>query len=349
MSDDRIPPSFTPEDRRPDLPADSRSPQAAAALRNAPAGWERETIERLMFATLREQRDARRWRIFFRLAWLLLFILVIATVWNGGIKADKALAARHTALVSLRGVIDADGDASAEKINDSLDAAFKDNATAAVILRINSPGGSPVQAGMINDEIKRLRAEYPDKPLYVVVDEVCASGGYYAAAAADQIFVDKASIVGSIGVLSDGFGFTGTMEKLGVQRRLQTAGKYKGLGDPFSPESDEQKAHLQTMLDEIHRQFIKVVRDGRGKRLKESPDLFTGLFWTGAQSIELGLADGFGTVESVARDVVKAEVVVDYTEKQSISERFARKLGASIGSSFVGGFFDAAAKGTRLR
>ncbi|MGI9027010.1 MAG: S49 family peptidase [Burkholderiaceae bacterium] len=325
------------------------SPRATAEIRNAPAGWERDTLERLMFATLREQRDARRWRIFFRLAWLLIFILIIATVWNGGVKADKALAARHTALVNLRGVIDADGDASAEKINDSLDAAFKDGATAAVILRINSPGGSPVQAGMINDEIKRLRLEYPDKPLYVVVDEMCASGGYYAAAAADQIFVDNASIVGSIGVLSDGFGFTGAMEKLGVQRRLQTAGKNKGLGDPFSPESDEQKAHLQTMLDEIHRQFIKVVRDGRGKRLKDSPDLFTGLFWTGAQSIELGLTDGYGTVDSVARDIAKAEVVIDYTEKQSISERFARKLGASIGSSFVGGLFDARAKGAHLR
>ena len=302
-----------------------------------------------MFATIREQRDARRWRIFFRLVWLLIFITLVAVLWNGGVKADKALASRHTALVTLRGVIDADGDASAEKINDALDAAFKDSATAAVILRINSPGGSPVQAGMINDEIKRLRGEFPDKPLYVVVDEVCASGGYYAAAAADQIFVDKASIVGSIGVLSDGFGFTGTMVKLGVERRLQTAGKNKGLGDPFSPETDEQKAHLQTMLDEIHRQFIKVVRDGRGKRLKESPDLFSGLFWTGTQSIELGLADGYGTVESVARDVVKAEVVVDYTEKQSISERFARRLGASIGSSFVGGLFDAGAKGARLR
>ncbi len=325
------------------------SSRATAEVRNAPAGWERDTIERLMFATLREQRDARRWRIFFRLAWLLIFMLIIATVWNGGVKADKALAARHTALVSLRGVIDADGDASAEKINDSLDAAFKDSATAAVILRINSPGGSPVQAGMINDEIRRLRVEFPDKPLYVVVDEVCASGGYYAAAAADQIFVDKASIVGSIGVLSDGFGFTGAMEKFGVQRRLQTAGKNKGLGDPFSPESEEQKAHLQSMLDEIHRQFIKVVRDGRGKRLKDSPDLFSGLFWTGAQSIELGLADGYGSVESVARDVVKAEVVIDYTERQSISERFARKLGASIGSSFAGGLFDAAAKGARLR
>ena len=346
MSDDRIPPSFTPEDTRPEPRVESIPPRPAGS---ASGGWERETFERLMFATLREQRDARRWRIFFRLVWLLIFITIVVSVWNGGVKADKALASRHTALVYLHGVIDEDGDASAEKINDALNAAFKDSATAAVILRVNSPGGSPVQAGMINDEIKRLRVEFPDKPLYAVVDEVCASGGYYAAAAADQIFVDKASIVGSIGVLSDGFGFTGTMEKLGVERRLQTAGKNKGIGDPFSPESDEQKAHLQAMLDEIHRQFIKVVRDGRGKRLKESPDLFSGLFWTGAQSIQMGLADGYGTVDSVARDIVKAEVVVDYTEKQSISERFARRLGASIGSSFIGGLFDAAAKGARLR
>ena len=340
MADDRIPPTIH----------DDPTPRPAADLRGAAAPWEREVLERLVMSTLREQRDARRWRNFFRLMWVLLFVLVIAWLWSAGHKgADKALSTKHTALVSLRGVIDADGDASAEKINDSLNAAFKDGAAAAVILRINSPGGSPVQAGMINDEIKRLRGVYPDKPLYVVVDEMCASGGYYAAAAADQIFVDKASIVGSIGVLSDGFGFTGAMEKLGVQRRLQTAGKNKGIGDPFSPETDEQKAHLQAMLDEIHRQFIKIVRDGRGKRLKESPDLFSGLFWTGAQSIELGLADGYGSVDSVARDVVKAEDVVDYTEKQSIGERFARKFGASIGSSFVGGFFDAAGKAARFR
>ncbi len=271
-------------------------------------------------------------------------------LWTGSKKgADKALSARHTALVNLRGVIDADSDASAEKINDSLNAAFKDNAAAAVILHVNSPGGSPVQAGLINDEIRRLRGQYPDKPLYVVVGEVCASGGYYAAAAADQIYVDKASIVGSIGVLSDGFGFTGAMDKLGVERRLQTAGKNKGIGDPFSPESAEQKAHLRAMLDEIHRQFIKIVRDGRGKRLKETPDLFTGLFWTGAQSVDLGLADGFGSVESVARDVVKAEDVVDYTEKQSIGERLARRMGAAAGSSMLGGLMDAVERSARLR
>ncbi len=330
MSDDRLPP---PGDLPPPRPLD---PRAAAP------GWERDVLERLVFATLREQRDARRWRN--------IFLSVIAMLWTGSKKgADKALSARHTALVNLRGVIDADSDASAEKINDSLNAAFKDNAAAAVILHVNSPGGSPVQAGLINDEIRRLRGQYPDKPLYVVVGEVCASGGYYAAAAADQIYVDKASIVGSIGVLSDGFGFTGAMDKLGVERRLQTAGKNKGIGDPFSPESAEQKAHLRAMLDEIHRQFIKIVRDGRGKRLKETPDLFTGLFWTGAQSVDLGLADGFGSVESVARDVVKAEDVVDYTEKQSIGERLARRMGAAAGSSMLGGLMDAVERSARLR
>jgi protease-4 len=274
-------------------------------------------------------------------------------VWSGG-KADKAgLATRHTALVSLHGEIDDQGDASAEKINGSLDAAFKDSASAAVILRVNSPGGSPVQAGMINDEIRRLKAAYPDKPFYVVVEELCASGGYYAAASADRIFVDKASIVGSIGVLSDGFGFTGAMEKLGIERRLQTAGRNKGIGDPFSPLTDEQKAHLQSMLDDIHQQFIKVVRDGRGSRLHETPDLFSGLFWTGEQSIALGLADDYGTVQSVARDVVKAEEVVDFTEKQSLGERLARRFGSevgrNVGASFGNAMIDSLMRGTQLR
>lgn len=316
-------------------------------------GWERDVLERLMFATLREQRDARRWRIFFRVIWLLVLLMFVAALWNGGARGgDKGLSSRHTAVVTLRGVIDADSDASAEKINDSLNAAFKDAATVAVVMRVNSPGGSPVQAGMINDEVRRLRSTYPDKPFYVVVDEVCASGGYYAAASADRIFVDKASIVGSIGVLSEGFGFTGAMQKVGVERRLQTAGRNKGIGDPFSPVNDEQKAHLQAMLDSIHQQFIKVVRDGRGARLHETPDTFSGLFWTGEQSIALGLADDYGTVESVARDVVKAEDVVDYTERQSISERFARRFGAEVGrvvgASFVGGAFDGLSRGSLL-
>ncbi len=334
--------------------SEERPPSSSPSGGPASPGWERDVLERLMFATLREQRDARRWRTFFRMIWLLLFLLFIAALWNGGTKgADKGLSSRHTALVSLRGTIDADSDASAEKINDSLNAAFKDAATVAVVMRVNSPGGSPVQAGMINDEIKRLRSAFPDKPFYVVVDEMCASGGYYAAASADRIFVDKASIVGSIGVLSEGFGFTGAMEKFGVERRLQTAGRNKGIGDPFSPINDEQKAHLQAMLDTIHQQFIKVVRDGRGARLHETPDTFSGLFWTGEQSIALGLADDYGTVESVARDVVKAEDVVDYTERQSISERFARRFGAEVGkvvgTSFASGLFDSLSRTSRLR
>ncbi|MEO8935270.1 MAG: S49 family peptidase [Burkholderiaceae bacterium] len=338
MSDDRFPPS-------------SPAPYSAGQPpRDTPVGWERDVLERLMFATLREQRDARRWRIAFRTLWLLLLLAIIVGLWTGGGRnTDKAMSTRHTGLVSLRGVIDADSDASAEKINGSLEAAFKDSGTAAVVMRCNSPGGSPVQAGMINDAVKRLRVAYPDKPFYVVVDEMCASGGYYAAASADRIFVDKASIVGSIGVLSDGFGFTGLMDKLGVERRLQTAGRNKGIGDPFSPLGDEQKAHLQVMLDTIHQQFIKVVRDGRGARLKETPDTFSGLFWTGEQSIALGLADDFGSVESVARDVVKADDVVDYTERQSISERLARRFGASIGSSFAGGLLESMSGGARLR
>ena len=343
MSDDRMPSA---------LPSEPVPVQAGIGSSAPQAGWERDVLERLMFATLREQRDARRWRIFFRMVWLLVFLLIAATLWGGIKGGDKGLSSKHTALVSLRGVIDADSDASAEKINDSLNAAFRDAATAAVVMRVNSPGGSPVQAGMINDEVKRLRSAFPDKPSYVVVDEMCASGGYYAAASADRIFVDKASIVGSIGVLSDGFGFTGAMQKLGVERRLQTAGRNKGIGDPFSPIGDEQKAHLQSMLDAIHRQFIQVVRDGRGARLHETPDTFSGLFWTGEQSIAIGLADDYGTVESVARDVVKAEDVVDYTERQSISERFARRFGTEVGkvvgASIVGGI-DSLARGARLR
>jgi protease-4 len=346
MSDDRIDP-LTPSDR-PSM-SGGFAPRAPIGPGGTSIGWERDVLERLMFATLREQRDARRWRIFFRLIWLLVVLAILALIWGGGKAGEKSLATTHTGLVSLRGVIDADGDASADKINSSLDAAFKDSTTVAVIMRVNSPGGSPVQAGMINDEVKRLRAKYPDKPFYVVVEEMCASGGYYASASADRIFVDKASIVGSIGVLSDGFGFTGLMEKLGVDRRLQTAGRNKGIGDPFSPLTDEQKSHLQAMLDDIHKQFIKVVRDGRGDKLHENPDLFSGLFWTGEQSIALGLADDYGTVESVARDVAKAEDVVDYTEHQSISERFARRFGASIGSSLAGGLVDSLMHDLRIR
>ncbi len=215
----------------------------------------------------------------------------------------------------------------------ALQSAFSDKGTAGIIMRINSPGGSPVQSGIVYDEIRRLRAKHPEIPLYVVVEDICASGGYYIAAAADKIFVDKASIVGSIGVLMDGFGFTGIMDKAGVERRLLTAGSNKGFLDPFSPQDQKQKEHAQVLLGEIHKQFIEVVRKGRGNRLKESPEMFSGLMWTGSQSIAMGLADDYATVESVARDLIKAEVVLDYSVKENIAERFAKRFGAQIGQS----------------
>ena len=304
---------------------------------NPDPNWERKVLERVALEGLAEQRRRRRWGIFFKLLAFIYLGIVLAYAIDWGGSAERLTDGnRHTALVQLTGVIRADGDASAEHLINALQAAFEDHGTAGVILRINSPGGSPVQAGLINDEMRRLRAKYPSIPLYVVVEDICASGGYYVAAAADKIYVDKASIVGSIGVLIDGFGFTGTMEKLGVERRLLTAGDNKGFLDPFSPQNAAQKAHALSMLNEIHQQFIDVVRKGRGKRLKETPDMFSGLMWTGAKSVELGLADDFGSVESVARDVIKAEDIRDYTEKSNLAERLAKRIGAgavdSLGS-----------------
>ncbi len=294
--------------------------------------WERQVLERIAFASLQEQRAKRRWGIFFKLAFLsyLIVVLVMFFDWGG---SDKLVEGRHTALVNLRGTIEASGDASAEKINGALQSAFDDKGTVGVILRINSPGGSPVQSGIVYDEIRRLRKKHPDIPLYAVVEDICASGGYYIASAADNIYVDKSSIVGSIGVLMDGFGFTGAMDKLGVERRLLTAGANKGFLDPFSPQDEKQKEHAQVLLGEIHRQFIEMVREGRGKRLKETPEMFSGLMWTGSQSIQMGLADDFGTVDSVARDEIKAELVLDYSVKENIAERFAKRLGAGVGQS----------------
>ncbi len=294
-------------------------------------GWEREALERIAMAAINEQRAARRWKIFFRFAFLAVLVLIAWTVLDfSGARVEGG--GRHTALVSLDGEISSDTPANAEDINSALDSAFDDDGTAGVILHIDSPGGSPVQAGIINDEIHRLRAKYPAIPLYVVVGDMCASGGYYVAAAADKIYVNKASIVGSIGVLMDGFGFTGLMDKLGVERRLRTSGENKGFYDPFSPDTPKMDAHAQEMLDQIHQQFIDAVKAGRGQRLKDSPDIFSGLFWTGQKSVELGLADAYGDTDYVAREVIKAPDVVDYTVKQSISDRVAKKFGASVGS-----------------
>jgi protease-4 len=288
--------------------------------------WERGVIEKLALEALKEQRRARRWGIFFKaltFAYLTFLLLLLLDL-----RQPDAFAGKHTALVDVAGVIDAKGGASADNVNSALLSAFKDKNTQGVILRVNSPGGSPVQAGLIYDEIRRLRELYPDIPMYAVVEDVCASGGYYIASAADKIYVDKASLIGSIGVLLDQFGFVESLEKLGVERRVLSAGENKAFLDPFSPLDPRHVAHAKGLLGEIHQQFIDVVRKGRGKRLKESPELFSGLIWTGAKSVELGLTDGFGSVDYVAREVIKAEQVVDYTQKDSFAERLARRFGA---------------------
>lgn len=296
--------------------------------------WERQALEKVALAAIQEQRRARYWGIFFKLlTFIYLFaLLFIGMGWVG--KKDTS-PGKHTALVELRGVIAHDSSASADIITGGLQEAFKDKRTRGVVLRINSPGGSPVQAGHINDEIRRLRKKYPDIPLYAVVEDICASGGYYVAVAADRIYVDKASIIGSIGVLMDGFGFTGTMERLGVERRLLTAGENKGFLDPFSPVLEGQKAYAQEMLNSIHQQFISVVREGRAKRLKETPEAFSGLVFVGQRSIDLGLADAFGSVEYVAREIIKAEEIVDFTPRENVAERLAKKFGAAVGESLA--------------
>ncbi|HQU63136.1 MAG: S49 family peptidase [Nitrosomonas sp.] len=289
--------------------------------------WERQLIEGLAFSALREQRRARIWGIFFKsLTFIYLFILLLAfsDLFEG---KGVGISDKHTALIDVNGTIMPDGINNADNINASLRSAFKDSGTQGVILRINSPGGSPVQAGYINDEIRRLRANYPEIPLYAVIGDICASGGYYIAAAADKIFVDKASLVGSIGVLMDGFGFTGTMEKLGVERRLFTAGEHKGFLDPFSPLDAKQREHLTGLLNEIHEQFIRIVQQGRGDRLKDTPEIFSGVVWTGKQSIELGLADEMGSAEYVAREVIKAESIVNFSVRENLFDRFTKRVG----------------------
>lgn len=308
------------------------------------AGWERATIEKLLFAQLKEQQAARRWKLFFRLLWLAAVGAIVWAMWNAD-RLEGTVSTPHTALIEIKGEIADGADASAEKVVASLQSAMKDSGAQAVVLLINSPGGSPVQAGIINDEITRLKAVH-NKKVYAVVEETCASAAYYIAAAADDIYVDKASLVGSIGVLMDGFGFTGLMDKLGVERRLMTAGENKAMLDPFSPQDEAQKAYIQNMLGQIHGQFIAVVKKGRGERLKETPDTFSGLVWSGQEAVALGLADGLGNLDHVAREVVKAEDIVDYTQRENVGMRLARQFGVSIGQ----GFYKAAAgAGVQLR
>lgn len=322
---------------------DPASPRAAAPAAPSPkASWE-SGLELAAREWLRERRSERRWRIFFRLAWLGL-VLAIAWALLAQRMHMSAPAGPHTALVDVRGEIDSESEANAESLVAALTSAFEDSGAQAVVLRINSPGGSPVQAGIINDEIRRLKVLH-EKKVYAVVEEVCASGAYYIAVAADEIYVDKASLVGSIGVLMDGFGFVGLMDKLGIERRLLTAGKNKGMLDPFSPQDETQRAYAKLMIDQVHQQFIKVVREGRGTRLIETPETFSGLFWNGEEAVRSGLADHFGSLDYVAREVVKAPEVIDYTPRENVAERLVKRFGASIGA----GAMQVLRSGTGLR
>jgi len=295
--------------------------------------WERQALEHLLLENLKESRKARRWKTILRVLSLILIVGFILQVLDLRPFGGTFGAERHTAMVSIEGEISSNAIANALDIGSALQAAFENDNSVGVILRINSPGGSPVQSGIINDEIRRLRALYPNKPLHVVVEDICASGGYYIAVAGDQILVDKASIVGSIGVVMDSFGFTGLMDKLGISRRMITAGSNKGMLDPFSKEDPKQVEMVQTMLNEIHQQFITVVKEGRGDRLKENPEIFSGRVWSGEQAVKMGLADGFGTVDTVARDVFKAPNILDYTMKENFAERVAKRFGAEVGST----------------
>lgn len=305
--------------------------------------WERDTLNRLAFATLNEQRRARRWRIFFMLLFFayLFFLYLTLTEPDWLIANVEVSTSKHTALVEIQGLIADDTEASADNIVSGLRNAFAHEKTAGVIIRINSPGGSPVQAGYINDEIKRLREKYPKIPVYAVATDICASGGYYIAAAADEIYADKASIIGSIGVLMNGFGFVEAMKNLGIERRLLTAGEHKGFLDPFSSMKKADVSHIKSVLNKIHEQFITQVKQGRKNSLEakgklellDNPKLFSGLVWSGETAMELGLVDGLGSSSYVAREIIKAKNLKDFTQQQNYLDRFAERLGATLANT----------------
>ncbi len=301
---------------------------------------DQEVLSSLALATLTEQRRARRWSIFFKGLMAVYFFVLLFVLYIPGSSTSTSKSSKdHTAIIEIKGVISSESEASADTIITGLRAAFKEEKVKGVILRINSPGGSPVQAGYINDEIYRLKAKYPEKKVYAVITDICASGGYYIAAAADAIYADKASMVGSIGVLMNGFGFVDAMKKVGVERRLYTAGAHKGFLDPFTKSNPEDVKHIQGLLKNIHQQFIDTVRKGRGDKLKENGKLYSGLIWTGEQSIELGLVDALGSSSYVAREIIKAEKLVDYTPHPNFLDRFAERLGMSFGTSVSSRFF----------
>jgi len=299
--------------------------------------WARDTLTKLAFAAVTEQRRARRWGIFFKFLFFAYLALLLVLAWPNNLGTATASVKRHTALIRVDGLISSSTEASAKNVIGALRKAFKDSNTAGVILHINSPGGSPVQAGQIYDEIQKLRQQHPKIPVHAVISDVCASGGYYIAAAAQNIYANQASIVGSIGVRMDSFGFTEAIAKLGVERRAYTAGANKDFLDPFKPVNPEEVQHLQGMLDAIHQQFIAAVKQGRGERLQNNPELFSGLMWTGAQSVELGLVDALGSARSVAEEVIGEKNVLDYTQRTGWVERLLKGVQASLGTALIKG------------
>ena len=330
MNDDPLQPNPLREGVSPAAAAPNAAATTAAPDRAQGDVRGSDAMERVLTELIRDRRAERRWRSVFRLAWLFVAIALIWTL-SPARGLSTAPAGPHTALVDLRGEIQAEGLASADALMGALREAFSNPNARAVVLRINSPGGSPVQAGLVNDEIRRLK-DLHQKKVYAVVEEICASGAYYVAVAADEIYVDKASLVGSIGVLMEGFGFVDLMGKLGVERRLITAGENKGMLDPFAPQSTREREHAQALINQIHQQFISVVKEGRGSRLKATPDTFSGLFWNGEEAVRLGLADAVGSVDLVAREKVQAPDVVDYSPRENVAERLAKRFGASVGA-----------------
>lgn len=307
---------------------------------NGDKRWEQNLISRIALEALNEQRRSRRWGIFFK-SLLALYLFALLLLYLPSDWTRKPVTGEgYTALVDIDGIISNDARASADNVVTGLRKAFEDRQTRGVILRINSPGGSPVQAGYIHDEILRLREEHPEVPVYAVISDTCASGGYYVAVAADEIYANRASIVGSIGVIYSGFGFVEAIDKLGVERRLLTAGENKALMDPFSPLERESTTHLQAMLDDIHQQFIEIVKQGRGDRLQDDDKLFSGLIWTGEQGLDLGLVDALGSASYVAREVIGAEEIVDYTVRENYLDRFARRIGSALATEMWESNFD---------
>ena len=298
-----------------------------------PKNWEREVLEKLALAAITEQSKARRWNVFFKCLLSAYLLILLGIALYPQVKTDLGGESDYSAIIDIAGPIAQDQPTNAEDIIASLREAVKDSHTKGIILRANSPGGSPVQSAYIFAELRKIKQERPNLPIIGVVSDICASGCYYIVAASDKIYVNPASLVGSIGVLMDGFGFVDTLQKLGIERRLLTAGAHKAMLDPFSPRKEDELTYMKNLLNQVHNQFIQAVKTGRGARLKETADTFSGLVWTGEEAIKLGIADAVGTEDSVAQDIIGAKKLVNFTHQDKLLDKLAGKLGASFGQA----------------